>query len=112
MEGVLKETIMNTWTLDKYGHHAFVAADNVELAIELLLQQGICGNTPEDLVPVPTHHRYVRVFKDGENLSPKEWEFIKEYFIRVQHDTYDFDYHKPNNMFKDEWDDFTNRLFS
>lgn len=67
---------MMTWTCNNFtGHYPvgtalFVAADNIEVAILLIekklneigLPQKI---DPQQLIPVPTHHRYVRILNDG-----------------------------------------------
>lgn len=53
------------------GLAAVVTADNIDLAIQLLelklqemrLPQKI---DREQLVPLPTHHRYVRILHDGD----------------------------------------------
>lgn len=67
---------MNTWTCNNFKGHwpvgsaLVVTADNIELAIMIVerklreegLQQTI---KPEQLIPLPTHHRYVRILVDG-----------------------------------------------
>lgn len=68
---------MMTWTCNNFtGHHRVgtalvVTADNIELAIKLVenkleeigLPQQI---EPQQLVPLPTHHRHVRILCDGD----------------------------------------------
>ena len=66
-----------TWTCNNFiGHYSVpvalvVTADNIEVAIKLIenklseigLPQTI---KPEQLVPLPTHHRYIRILSDGD----------------------------------------------
>ena len=68
---------MMTWTCNNFkGHYPVstalvVSADNIDLAIMLIerklreegLQQTI---KPEQLIPLPTHHRYIRILCNGD----------------------------------------------
>lgn len=68
---------MTTWTCNNFkGHNPVgsalvVTADNIELAILLverkLMQEGLEQTIKrEQLVPLPTHHRHVRVLCNGD----------------------------------------------
>ena len=61
---------MTTWTYKhKDGFVAVVTADNIELAKILLTEKLKESNMfyvnvkNEDLIPLPTHHRYIRCFE-------------------------------------------------
>ena len=68
---------MMTWTCNNFkGHYPIptalvVTADDIKLAIYLiekhLLSIGLPQTIkPEQLVPLPTHHRHVRILNDGD----------------------------------------------
>lgn len=68
---------MKTWTCTDFkGHYPVgtalvVTADNVQLAITMvetqLIQMGLQQTIkPVQLVPLPTHHRHVRILCDGD----------------------------------------------
>lgn len=52
---------MTTWTYSKDGVQAVVTADTVTLAAELVSQKINKPIEVTDLIPLPTHHRYVRI---------------------------------------------------
>jgi len=67
---------MTTWTCNDFkGHYPvgtalIVSADNIKLAITLVEKEldriGLPQTIkPEQLIPCPTHHRYVRVLNNG-----------------------------------------------
>lgn len=73
-----KKIRMMTWTCNNFeGHYPvgralIVTADNIELAIQLVEQElkthGLPQKIkPEQLIPYPTHHRYVRVLCNGDH---------------------------------------------
>ena len=68
---------MKTWTCTTFTGHwpvgtaLVVTADNIEVAIELVEKELAQHNLsqeikPEQLIPLPTHHRHVRILRDGE----------------------------------------------
>lgn len=68
---------MSTWTCNNFkGHYPVgaalvVTADNIDMAILLverkLREEGLPQTIkPEQLVPLPTHQRYVRILHDGD----------------------------------------------
>ena len=68
---------MTTWTCNSFAGHwpvgtaLVVTADNIELAIKLvegkLAEEGLSQKIKaEQLIPLPTHHRYVRILNTGE----------------------------------------------
>ena len=67
---------MKTWTCNNFNGYEYygsltVTADNVQLAITMietqLIQMGLQQTIkPEQLVPLPTHHRHVRILWNGE----------------------------------------------
>lgn len=57
---------MKTWTLDNDNGTAVVSADDCRQAIHQLEVIGIVGVKNEDLVPLPTHHRYDRDEQKGK----------------------------------------------
>jgi predicted RNase H-like HicB family nuclease len=68
---------MKTWTCTTFTGHwpvgtaLVVTADNIELAIELVEKELAQHNLPqeikpEQLIPLPTHHRHVKILRDGE----------------------------------------------
>ena len=68
---------MYTWTCISFkGHYpvgsaAVVTAEDIETAV-LYLEKGLANLglkqkiKPEDLIPLPTQHRHVRILVDGE----------------------------------------------
>ena len=69
--------MLKTWTCNNFkGHYPVptalvVTADNIELAVtmieEELERQGLQQTIqPEQLIPCPTHHRYVRILSNGD----------------------------------------------
>lgn len=63
---------MKTWTAEVYGRCFVVTADHVRLAVTMIEDDLISSNIinpiveNKDLVPLPTHHRYLR------QLTPPE----------------------------------------
>ena len=67
---------MPTWTCNSFkgnnpvGVGAIVSAETIEIAI-LLLEGELCAINlpqvikPEQLIPLPTNHRYARILTDG-----------------------------------------------
>lgn len=67
---------MKTWTVDKDGYHIVVSADNVEQAIQQIqIEHPKIALTNADLVPLPTHHRHVRVLKTRIDSGIKAGSF-------------------------------------
>jgi hypothetical protein len=67
---------MKTWTCNCFEGHwpvgtaLVVTADNIELAIELIEKElkllGLPQEIkPEQLIPLPTRHRHIRILNDG-----------------------------------------------
>jgi hypothetical protein len=67
---------MKTWTCNNFkgfwpvGTSLVVTADNIDLAIALveaeLEKEGLPQTVkPEQLVPLPTRHRYIRILNNG-----------------------------------------------
>jgi hypothetical protein len=54
---------MMTWSYCKNNVILIVTADNVQQAIHELNSRGIPNILPVDLIPVVTHHRWVRILK-------------------------------------------------
>ncbi len=63
---------MKTWTYRHNGQAAVVSADNIEMAKHQLGAVGIFNVKNEDLVPLPTHHRYARNLTIIEGQSDGE----------------------------------------
>jgi hypothetical protein len=68
---------MKTWTCNNFkGHYPVntalvVTADNIELAIIMvetqLIREGLQQTIePEQLIPLPIHHRHVRILCNGD----------------------------------------------
>jgi hypothetical protein len=68
---------MMTWTCNNFtGHNPVgtalvVTADNIEQAILMIERELIACNLPqtikpEQLIPLPTHHRHIRILCDGD----------------------------------------------
>lgn len=68
---------MMTWTCNTFiGHYPtgsalVVSADNIEVAKELVREELKNRGLEQDikntqLIPFPTHHRYVRILHDGD----------------------------------------------
>ncbi len=60
---------MKTWTIDNDNATAVVSADDCRQAIHQLEVIGIVGVKNEDLVPLPTHHRYARALGMGDGWT-------------------------------------------
>lgn len=68
--------MLKTWTCNNFkGHYPvgtalIVTADNVDLAIDMIEAELERIGLPqtinrEQLIPCPTHHRYLRILNDG-----------------------------------------------
>lgn len=60
---------MKTWTCHIHGHSFVVTADDVDFARSLIVLELLRLKTPTaevsrvNLIPLPTHHRHVRMIK-------------------------------------------------
>lgn len=70
MERIRGEVEMKTWTYSKNGICAVVSADNIEMAKHQLAVSNVFAKN-EDLIPLPTHHRYCRIL---DNQPPQKSE--------------------------------------
>jgi hypothetical protein len=63
---------MQSWTFVKNGKVGVVTADNIDVAKDWLIQAGIINVDNIELVPLPTHHRHVRIINAADPQDKME----------------------------------------
>lgn len=60
---------LKTWTVTRPGYAIVATAETVELAIRNIVFETGITVTNEDLIPLPTHHRHVRIINCKEHKA-------------------------------------------